>query len=621
MNFNSCQKACRRICFSLFGILFWTLVQAQYPLNFDFEKGSVEGMVRPWGWSVDSYGEFKVVMDSLQKRSGKYSLKISSEQQNTEEQILGMGIETFELENKRLEISGWIKTDQLEGSANFSLSYAPKGQQTDPEKHIAHSQKVSGSQDWQKLSLTMDLPDNVEPLYFKLVKIGKGTAWFDNFSLSVDGKKRDRLQIAPAFKKEQLSWLERSCHPISTVDVAEDQVIENPSNGDLEAFKNMVGPAQIIALGESTHGTSEFFRLKHRLLAYAIRELGVRVFAIEDNQLIVERVNQYVHGGPGTARASMYGMFGVWQNEEVHNMIQWVRNYNDQHPGDKVDFVGFDMQNLQLPLDSLSGFLQLRSTVLHQRVNLLLENLKREGARHWMASDSAKLSWFENAEECLDLLKEEEANWLANAKSQQDSSEIHRGIQYAKLVKQFAENAYKGHISLYRDKAMAENINWILDRKDPDTKMLIWAHDNHISRGEHPDEELNMYFGISMGAHLAKQYGLAYKAFGMSTYQGEYWAQVSYSNFRQLACPLFPGPVGSLDEALHQVGLQKNNPILLLDLRKARSLDWLSRAIPVRFANHVNIEYGYWTRFSIPYQFDGILFIDQTSAAQSYARK
>ena len=175
-------------------------------------------------------------------------------------------------------------------------------------------------------------------------------------------------------------------------------------------------------------------------------------------------------------------------------------------------------------------------------------------------------------------------------------------------------------MSLYRDLAMAENISWILNRQKSQNKILIWAHDNHISRGDHPDKNLNIYFGISMGSHLSKKYGNRYKAFGLSTYQGSYWAQISYSDFKLLSCPLYTAPKGTLDEALHQVAHSKKSPALLLDLNSARGLQWFVKPIPVRFANHVNIEYGYWTRFSIPYQFDGIFFVDSTTSAKSYAK-
>ncbi|MBC8173635.1 MAG: erythromycin esterase family protein, partial [Chitinophagales bacterium] len=165
-----------------------------------------------------------------------------------------------------------------------------------------------------------------------------------------------------------------------------------------------------------------------------------------------------------------------------------------------------------------------------------------------------------------------------------------------------------------------ENISWILEMYKPGSKIFVWAHNNHISRGDHPDNEVNIYSGISMGSHLSKKYGKNYKAFGLSTYKGEYWAQVSYSNFKMMSCPLYEAPEGSLDKTLHQISNIKNTQVLLLDLKNARDQLWFTRPIPERFANHVNIEYGYWTQFSIPYQYDGIFFIDITTSAKSYAK-
>ena len=172
-------------------------------------------------------------------------------------------------------------------------------------------------------------------------------------------------------------------------------------------------------------------------------------------------------------------------------------------------------------------------------------------------------------------------------------------------------------MALYRDVAMADNISWILSMRKPGTKILIWAHDVHISKGEHPIAENNYHAGVSMGSWLAKRYGRKYRAFGISTYTGEYRAYPSYNNYSKfINCPAFPGPIGSLDEALHQVTVKKKSSALLLNLSYAKQLNWLSSPLPVRFANHVCFEYAYWTRFSLPYQFDGIFFIDKTTGAK-----
>jgi erythromycin esterase-like protein len=167
---------------------------------------------------------------------------------------------------------------------------------------------------------------------------------------------------------------------------------------------------------------------------------------------------------------------------------------------------------------------------------------------------------------------------------------------------------------------MAENVTWLINVYKPGSKVMIWAHDVHISRGEHPNPDANIYYGKSMGAHLARKHGNNYKAFGLFSYQGEYSCYVSYSNFKVTDCPLYSSPRRTLDYELHNVSLKKKSPALILDLKNARSIDWISDSMPFRFANHVNIEYGYWTRYSLPYQFDAIFFIDNTSSAKSYAR-
>ena len=120
-----------------------------------------------------------------------------------------------------------------------------------------------------------------------------------------------------------------------------------------------------------------------------------------------------------------------------------------------------------------------------------------------------------------------------------------------------------------------------------------------------------------MGKYLSEKYKENYKAFAISTYEGDYLGMINYQNFKQVKCPLHKGPKGTLDEVLHNLARKNNAPGMIFDLSKARSQDWLTQALPMRFANHVNIEYGYWTRYSIPFHFDGVLFVDQTSSAHS----
>jgi erythromycin esterase len=588
---------------------------AQQTINFNFEKTSIENTARPWGWNKKTYASTEISMDSVTKYEGKYSfmMRYNADEENKRVQTMSFGIEPYELHNKIITVKGRIKTEQLTGAAYFSIS---NGDEPIPIDEDSVSRKISNTSDWEDVSIDFMVPSSTRTVFLKLHHEGNGVARFDDFALIVDGKKLDQVEIAKAFTKKQVKWIKKYSNPLKEIDATPLNGQSVQSFEDLRPFKALVGDAQIIALGESTHGTSDFFRLKHRILEYAVMELDVRIFGIEGNMLIVEKINSYIMGGEGTARESMKGIFSVWYNEEVLNMIEWIRDYNGKHPNDKVEFFGYDVQDIATPLDSLNAFLEERSPELLKTTSVLLEGLTKEGKNYFSQPDSVKLSWLNNSEKVLDLFKEQVPKWFASCKSKDDSLKVYWGLQYANLVNQFARNAYMGLASFDRDMAMAENISWFLSLHKPNTRILIWAHDYHISRGDHANNDLNIYNGLSMGRHLSKKYGDNYKAFALSTYGGDYLGYVGYRDFRQMNCPLHKSPKGTLDEVLHQLSHKSGSLGMFLDLSKARSLSWLTDKLPMRFANHVNIEYGYWTRYSIPYQFDGIFFIDNTKSAK-----
>ena len=95
------------------------------------------------------------------------------------------------------------------------------------------------------------------------------------------------------------------------------------------------------------------------------------------------------------------------------------------------------------------------------------------------------------------------------------------------------------------------------------------------------------------------------------TYSGAYLAIKSYTNFERVAAPLYPAPIGSLEEALHQVAINTNQKNIFLDFQNSGTE--LKKPLPTRFANHVSIDYGFFQSISLPYQFDGVFFIDETT--------
>ncbi|MBK9030595.1 MAG: erythromycin esterase family protein [Myxococcales bacterium] len=158
--------------------------------------------------------------------------------------------------------------------------------------------------------------------------------------------------LAPA-PPEVAAWLGRAGAPLTTVEAGH-------GFADLAPIGRMVGTARVVGLGEATHGSREFFQLKHRLLEYLVAEHGFTVFAIEANQPECRAINAYVLHGTGDARAALAGIyFWTWDTEEVLAMIEWMRAWNaDPAHRRKVQFVGFDMQVPRVAEAAVAAFVR-----------------------------------------------------------------------------------------------------------------------------------------------------------------------------------------------------------------------------------------------------------------------
>ncbi len=102
--------------------------------------------------------------------------------------------------------------------------------------------------------------------------------------------------------KKELSWLKENCIKINTVQA-------ESGFKDLQPLKKMIGNARIVGLGENTHGTSEIFKMKHRLIVFLYKEMGFTVFSIEANMPEAYKLNDYVQNGIGNSKNLLKGMY------------------------------------------------------------------------------------------------------------------------------------------------------------------------------------------------------------------------------------------------------------------------------------------------------------------------
>ena len=135
------------------------------------------------------------------------------------------------------------------------------------------------------------------------------------------------------------SRLEDALTPLTTSDPT--------ARGDgLDEIGNALADHRVVGLGEATHGTREFFDLKHRVVRHLVEEHGLRLFGIEACFGETLAVNDYVLRGEGSAEDALDGIgFWTWNTEEVRDFVEWLREFNDgREREDCVKFYGYDMQ-------------------------------------------------------------------------------------------------------------------------------------------------------------------------------------------------------------------------------------------------------------------------------------
>ena len=134
-----------------------------------------------------------------------------------------------------------------------------------------------------------------------------------------------------------------------------------PENGfeDLSFLHGLVGDARVVALGEATHGTHEFFRMKHRIFEFLVEEMGFTTFAIESSPSGADRIDRYVQTGEGELEdLRWYLCCWPWHAREVLDLIDWMRRHNEDHGNaPTVSFRGFDVETGSRVIDDIADYL------------------------------------------------------------------------------------------------------------------------------------------------------------------------------------------------------------------------------------------------------------------------
>ena len=351
-----------------------------------------------------------------------------------------------------------------------------------------------------------------------------------SFPLSAAGRRRI---AGPVFE-------ESNAVPLAGYDPA-------TSNEDLEALRQTIGDAHVVALGESFHTSGGFYLMKHRILRFLVEEMGFRAFAIESNWQGAEKTDQYVQTCAGTARDAIAQDHNVWQSSEYAGMVQWMCEWNRTHsaPQDKLTFFGFDIQQPWFDGEALVSFLSRHGLpATDPRSNGLRSCEAAFGLTHPFGEIPADVNatCLGSLDAIQEYLETNRARIVGETSEELFATAMLRvtGLrgwqQSVFIIKHDFAAGYNA-----RDVVMAEAFHVRRAMKAPDAKTVVWAANSHIAqnplpRGERP-----------FGSYLKATLGDDYVNFALTAYEAEI-------DFPPYPCGLVEREPGSVEERLFAFG-------------------------------------------------------------------
>jgi erythromycin esterase-like protein/predicted phosphoribosyltransferase len=401
------------------------------------------------------------------------------------------------------------------------------------------------------------------------------------------------------------------------------------SAADIDHLLDLIGDAQLVLIGEASHGTHEFYRTRAALTRRLIEERGFCAVAGEADWPDALRVNRYVRGQGADATSdealAAFRRFPrwMWRNTVVQEFVEWLREHN-QNADTPAGFYGLDLYSLHTSIEAVLSYLNKVDPESATRARArysCFDHFGDDPQVYGYATTSGIAEPCEN--EVVGQLVElqQEAGRLA-AKSE-DGDEAFFAVQNARLVRN-AEAYYRAMFSgrvpswNLRDGHMAETLEALrihLHKKESsDAKVVVWAHNSHL--GDASATAMAAEGELNLGQLVRERHGREAFLLGFTTYRGTVTAASNWDEPAQQR-QVRPALAGSYEALLHEAAtpetpdflLNLRDPAVASHLRPAR----LERAIGVIYRPETE-RFSHFFLASLPDQFDAVIHLDRTSA-------
>jgi erythromycin esterase len=598
------------------------------------------GGIEKWSTAASVAGQYDYGLDNVVKHGGKYAAYLTSLSPapkgflNFSQQYQA----TF-FRGQRVRWSAWVRQTDLSGAGGALWMRVDGPTQILARDDMSTGERpILGTADWHQVSIVLDVADNAVGFFAGVQLRGGGDLLVDDVKLEVVGPdvpvtdmltapipagtdsalrvasyasaltvpaNLDFEGVAP-LSAATTNWLKQNAQVFATAQPGSDLA-------DLEPLRQMVGVATIVGLGEGTHGTREFFQMKHRILEFLVKRMGFTAFAIEGNWPEANDINRYVLTGAGDPRVLLAHLyFWPWETQEVLDLILWMREWNVTAPSNqKVQFLGFDMQFPGTAMDTVAAFLgrvaPADSASVLTRYDCLIpyrnhgRNFDRPASEYAALSSDVRSSCRSAAQEVHDFIRDRRTPF----ESVSSAATYANALQSARLVLQWESTIATSNFvtqTQLRDQAMADNTLWLFDQLGAGARMVLWAHNGHVARR-----------GTAMGARLSAVKGAAFVNVGFLFGRGSFNALVTLSQVGTFTTTNVPA--GSLEE----IFVSTQMPRVLFDSRRIPTGDPTAAPLagPI-LMREIGATYSPMSEFQLyrfPSYFDLLIYFANTTAA------
>jgi erythromycin esterase-like protein len=394
---------------------------------------------------------------------------------------------------------------------------------------------------------------------------------------------------------------------------------------DLDPLLERIGDARIVAIGEASHGTHEYYEWRAVLTRRLIEERGFGFVAVEGDWPDCYRVNRSVKlrdGADDDPRDALdaYARWPTWMwaNDEVVAFCRWLRGHNADRPAEaRVGFYGLDVYSLWDSMHELIGWLRENepdSVETAVRALRCFEPFGEDGAEYAFASRLAPTSCEQAVVDLLHHLCEERGRSGVDGdpeerlSAEQNAAVVVDAERYYRAMVQGSAQSWN-----VRDVHMADTLDRLLGSggRWAGEKAVVWEHNTHI--GDARATDMAAAGMVNVGQLLRERHGAGDVVLvGFGGHRGGVIAGEAWGAQMQ-RMPVPAARPGSLEAFLHE----RIGENALVVVPPGDGPEWLSRRLDHRAIGVVyrpeRERWGNYVPTVVGRRYDAFLYLEETS--------